>query len=230
VLLVVSEVLTDSASRVRGQELQGGGIGGSGSYDTGVLHGAEVLEGLYDVGNSGSLLSNGNVDAVKMLGGVALGESLLLVNNSVNSNGGLSGLSISNDQLSLSSSYWHQGVHGLESSLHGLVHRLSWDNSWGLQLDSRSLLGLDWAKTVDWVSEGVNDSSKHALADGDIDNGSGSLDDITLLDLSIVSQHDDSDVVSLEVKSHALNSRVELNHLSGLDLHEAEDSGDTITD
>ena len=48
--------------------------------------------------------------------------------------------------------------------------------------------------------------------------------------LPIVTQDDDTNVVSLEVKSHALNSRLELHHLTGLDLGETEDSGDTITD
>ena len=48
--------------------------------------------------------------------------------------------------------------------------------------------------------------------------------------LPIVTQDDDTDVVSLEVKSHALNSRLELHHLTGLDLGETEDTGNTITD
>jgi len=48
-----------------------------------------------------------------------------------------------------------------------------------------SLVGLDGTVSVDGVTECVNDSAEHALTDGDIDDGSGSLDDITLLDLSI---------------------------------------------
>ena len=47
--------------------------------------------------------------------------------------------------------------------------------------------------------------------------------------LPIVSQDDDTDVISLQVKSHTLNTGVELHHLSCLDLHEAENSGNTIT-
>lgn len=50
-----------------------------------------------------------------------------------------------------------------------------------------------------------------------------------LVNLPIVTQDDNTDVVSLEVEGHALNARLELNHLSGLDLGESEDTGNTIT-
>lgn len=72
-----------------------------------------VLQHLHDVGNSGSLLSDGDVDAVKSLGVVRVGviESSFLVNNGIDSNSGLAGLSISNDQLSLSSSNGDLFIH-----------------------------------------------------------------------------------------------------------------------
>lgn len=131
---------------------------------------------------------------------------LLLVDDSINGNSGLTGLSISNDELSLSSTDWHEGINGLESGLHGLVDGFSWDNTWGLELDSLSLVALDWAETIDWVTEWVNDSTEHTFTDWDIDDGSGSLDDITLLDLSIVTQDDNTYIISLEIEGHTLNS------------------------
>merc|ERR1719350_2222889 len=48
--------------------------------------------------------------------------------------------------------------------------------------------------------------------------------------LPIVAQDDNTDVVRLQVESHALDSRLELHHLTGLHLGETEDSGNTITD
>ena len=47
--------------------------------------------------------------------------------------------------------------------------------------------------------------------------------------LPIVTENDNTDVVSLQVESHTLGARLELNHLTGLDLGETEDSGDTVT-
>ena len=48
--------------------------------------------------------------------------------------------------------------------------------------------------------------------------------------LPIVTQDDNTDVVSLEVESHSHNSRLEFHHLTCLDLGETEYSGNTITD
>ena len=131
---------------------------------------------------------------------------MLLVDNGINSNGSFSSLSITNNQFSLSSSDWYQGVDGLESGLHGLVHRLSWDNTWSFELNSLSLVGLDWTGTVNWITKGVDDSTEKAFTDWDIDNGTSSLDNISFLNLSIVTQDDDTNVVSLKIEGHTLDS------------------------
>lgn len=106
VLAVVSEVLTDGAAGVGGQELEGGGLGGSGGNDDGVAEGVVVLEHLHNVGDGGSLLANGDVDAVQSLGLVRVGvvEGGLLVDDGVDGDGGLASLSVSDDELSLASS------------------------------------------------------------------------------------------------------------------------------
>ena len=104
---VVAEELTDGTSRVRGQELERSGIGCSGSDDDGVLHAVSVVEETHDVGDSGSLLSNGDVDAVERLGVVTGLEDGLLVDDGVDSDGGFTGLSIANDKLTLASANGH---------------------------------------------------------------------------------------------------------------------------
>ena len=107
VLSVVTEVLTNSAAGVRGQELERGGIGSSSSNDDRVLHAISVLEKAHDVGHGGALLADGNVDAVKRLGVVTGLEDSLLVDDGVDGNSGLTGLSVTNDQLTLASANGH---------------------------------------------------------------------------------------------------------------------------
>ena len=48
-------------------------------------------------------------------------------------------------------------------------------------------------------------------------------------DLPVGSEHDNTNVVFLEVEGHALHTGGELDELTGLDLREAVDAGDTIT-
>jgi len=229
VLSVITEVFSNGASRVWSQELEWGGLGGGSSHDDGVLQAVSLLEEAHDVGHGGSLLSNGNVDAVEGLGVITSLESSLLVEDGIDGNSGLSSLTITNDQLTLSSANWHERVDGLNSSLHWLVHGLSWDNAWSLQLNSLSVARVDGSLSVDLVSKRIDDTAEHAVSNWHIDNGSGSLDDITFLDLSIVTQDDNTDVVSLEVKGHTLDAGLELNHLSSLHLSETEHTGNTIT-
>ena len=107
VLRVVTEVLTDGAAGVGSQELERGGVGGSGSDDNGVFHAVSLLKQAADVGNGGSLLSNGNVDAVEGLGVVTSLEDGLLVDDGVDGDGGLASLSVTNDKLTLSSANGH---------------------------------------------------------------------------------------------------------------------------
>jgi len=101
----VSEVLADGAARVGSQELKGSGLRGGGGDHDGVLERVVVLEHFDDVGHGGALLADGDVDAVEALGGVSARlEEGLLVEDGVDGDGSFSSLSISDDQLSLTSS------------------------------------------------------------------------------------------------------------------------------
>merc|ERR1740139_449949 len=90
------------------------------------------------------------------------------------------------------------------------------------ELDSLALVGNDLSVTVNGVSEGIDNASKEGHANGVIDNSSGSLHNISFLDLSVISENDNTDVVGLQVQSHSPDSRVEFNHLSGLNFGKAE--------
>ena len=62
-----------------------------------------ISEDLNDVRDGGSLLANGNVDAVKLLGvlSVRVVEGGLLVDNGIDGDGSLSSLSVTDNELSL---------------------------------------------------------------------------------------------------------------------------------
>ena len=107
VLGVVTEELTNGATGVGGQELERGGIGGSGGNNDGELHAVTLLEESNDVGDGGTLLANSDVDAVEGLGVVTSLEDSLLVEDGIDSDGGLASLSISNDKLTLTSANGH---------------------------------------------------------------------------------------------------------------------------
>ena len=106
-LAVVTEVLTDGAGGVGSQELKWSGFGSGSSYDHRVFQTVLLLEKSHDVSDCGSLLTDGDVDAVETLGVLTFLVDSLLVNDCVDSNGCLASLSISNDKFTLASSDWH---------------------------------------------------------------------------------------------------------------------------
>lgn len=61
---VVSEVLSDGAGGVRGQELQGSGFGGGSSDDNRVFQGIVFLQDVHNIDHSRTFLSDSYINAI----------------------------------------------------------------------------------------------------------------------------------------------------------------------
>merc|ERR1712226_1484382 len=217
VAAIVAEPLAHRAARVGRQVLEGRGVGGGGDDDDGILHRVGGFETRNQLGDGRLLLSDRDVDAVKFLGLVVSLVEVDLVQHGVEGDGGFSGLTIANDQLTLTATNGHQGVNGLKSGLHWLVDGFTGNDTRRLKIDLSAPGGVDGA-------------AEETGSDWHIDDGTGSLDGVSLLDQTIVSEDDDTDIVSLQVQRHTLDAGRELNHLLGLDVAETVDTRDTVTD
>ena len=224
VLAVVAEELAHGGPGVGGEELEGGGVGGRGGDDDAVAHGPLLVELSDELGDGGALLADTDVDAGEGLG---LG---LLVDDGVDGDGGLACLTVTNDQLALSAADGDEGVDGLEAGEHGLRDGLAGDDAGGLDLGTAALAVVEGGSAVDGLADAVDDAAEELLADGDVDDGPGPLDSVSLQDVAIVSEDDDADVVLLEVEGHAAEAAGEDDHLPGLDVGEAVDAGDAVAD
>merc|ERR1712073_1945 len=226
---VVTEVLSHGHTGVGGEVLQGSGVRGGGRDDDGVLHGVGVSKPLHNLSDSGPLLADGDIDTVQLLLGVISLVEALLVDDGINGDGGLASLPVTDDQLTLATANGHKRVDSLNASLHGLRHRLPGDDARSLQANPEPLAGAEGTLAVDGVSKSVNDPAEALHADGDIDDGTSPLDDIALLDELVITEDDNTNVVGLQVESHSLQAGAELHHLLGLDVLEAVDTGDTVS-
>ena len=102
VLAVVHEELADSGTGHRRDVLHRGRIGSGCRNDDGVVERTVLSEGLADVGNRGGLLADGDIDADHALAA--------LIEDSVDGNGGLTGLTVADDKLALAAADRHHGV------------------------------------------------------------------------------------------------------------------------
>ena len=92
-----------------------------------------------------------------------------LVEHGIESDSSLSGLTVTDDQLTLTTANGNHGVDGLETSLDGLTDGLTGQDTGSLELRTAPLGGLEGTLAVDGVTEGINDTAEKSLADGDID-------------------------------------------------------------
>jgi hypothetical protein len=159
----------DLLTSERSDVLEGSGLRSSGGNDNGVLESIVLLEGLDELGDSRSLLADGNVDAVELLVLVVGVVPSLLVENGVQSDGSLASLTITNDQLTLTTADRNHGVDRLETSLHGLVDGLARQNAGSLELSTALLLSINGTLAVNGVTKGIDNTAKHLGADRDID-------------------------------------------------------------
>lgn len=181
VLAVVTEPLSDGGTSEGGEVLKRSGLGSSGGDDDRVLHGIILLKGLNELRDGRTLLSDGDVHAVQLGLLVVAIVPLLLVQDGVDGDSSLAGLTITDDELTLTTTDGNHGVDGLETSQHGLRHGLTGQDTGGLDLGTTTLGGLDGALAIDGVAEGVDDTAEHLGTDGDVDDVSSALDRVALL-------------------------------------------------
>merc|ERR1719331_272861 len=123
----------------------------------------------------------------------------------------------------------HEGVNSLDTSLHRLEHRLPGGDARGLQANTEPLAGAKGTLAINGVAQGINNPAETLHADGDVDDGTGPLHDIALLDELIVTEDDNTNVVRLQVEGHALQARAEFHHLLSLDVLQTIDTGNTVS-
>ncbi len=82
-----------------------------------MLHRAMLFQSRDHLSNARPFLTNGDVNADEVFA--------LLVDDGVNGHGGLAGLAVTDDQLTLSATNRDHGVDGLDSSLHRRIHALA---------------------------------------------------------------------------------------------------------
>ena len=228
VLAVVHPLLRDGRTGVRGQPLEAGGVRGGRGDDGGVLHGAALLQSATHGGDGGALLTDRDVDAADLLVRVTGQPGLTLVEDGVHADGGLAGLAVADDQLTLTPADRGHGVDGLDAGLQRLVDALALHHRRGLKFERAGAGGGDLAATVDRFTERVDHATEERVADRHREHLTGALDLLALLDLLEVAEDDGADAVLVEVERHSQHATGELQQLLGHHRRQALDVGDTV--
>src|SRR5208337_1760726 len=137
-------------------------------------------------------------------------------------------LAVADDQFPLAPANGGHGVNGLVAGVHGLIHRLAFDDARGLDFDAAELLGFDRPFAVQGIAHRVDDPADDRLADGHLGDTAGAFDDVALFDMGVFTQDGDPDVVFLQVKGEAVEGPGELQEFHGHAFLHAVDPGDAV--
>ena len=222
VLALVHEEFTDRAARVRCNVLQRCRLGCGCGYDAGIIHRAVGSERLCDLCNGRTLLTDCYIDTNN--------AGALLIDDGVQTDRGLAGLTVTDDQLTLTAADRDHGVDRLDTGLERHINGCALDDARCGHFDRTALLGLDGALAVDRLAECVYNTSQHGFADRDLYDSLGALYRVTLADVLIRAEDNRADQLFLQVLRHALHAARKFEQLACHAVFKAMDMRDTVTD
>ena len=155
VLALVHEEFTDRAARVRCDILQRRRLGCGCGYDAGIVHRAVGRERFCNLCNGRTLLTDGYIDTDN--------ACALLVDDGVQADRGLAGLTVADDQLTLAAADRDHGVDRLDTGLERHINGRALDDARCGHFDRTALLGFDSALAVDRLAECVNNAAQHGF-------------------------------------------------------------------
>ncbi len=229
-LALPHEVLTHGRSGVWSDVLEWSGTGRSCVHDDRVVHGTIGTKRVNNTCNRGILLANSHVDADH---GVFRAPVFLLVDDGVDGHGGLAGLSVANDQFSLTATDGNHGVDGLDTGLQWFLHRLTCSDAGCDDIELHRAGAVDGTLAVQWRTERIDHSAEHGFADGDFKQSVRRSDRVTFTNSEVVAVDDGSDGVLFKVHGLAHDGAfagLELEEFAGHDVGEAVDASDAVAD
>ena len=219
---VVPIVFRHGDPGIGSKELQGGGVGGPGVDDDGVLHRSVLFQLLHQRGDGGLLLADGHIDTDDVLA--------LLVDDRVDRQSGFTGLTVPDDQLPLSAADGNQRVDRFDTGLERFMDRFPRHDAGGFLLDETLFARLDGAFAVDGLSQRVDDTTDQAVSHRNFEKGTQTLDAHPLTDIGVFSEDDDPDTGLLQVQDLPPCTVFEFDHFTGHDVAQAVDRRDPVTD
>ena len=133
-----------------------------------------------------------------------------MIDDGINRDGRLTGLTVTDDQLTLAPSDGYHGVDGLDAGLQRGIHALTGDHAACHALDLTIFGRLDGSLAVNGLAQGVHDTPHHGVAYGNLHHASGGLHNIALAKILRAAKEHDADIVLLQVEHHAIYAAGEL--------------------
>ena len=217
---LIHKFLGHGTGRIRSDILERSHFAGRCRNHDGIFHGSFVFQSLHQLGHSGFLLPDGHVYTDYIF--------VLLVDDSIDGDGGLTRLPVADNQLSLSPSDGNHGVDSLDTRLEGLKYGSSLQHAGRLALDRSCLIRLDGAFSVYGLAQRVDDPTDEGIAYGYLHYLARGFDQIPVLDFRVRAQDNDAYAVGFQIEGHAVYLVGKFQKLAGHTIIQSEDLSDAV--
>ena len=146
------EVFPHSCTSIWCEPLHRSRSGCTSCDNSGIFHRASSSEFFCDSNDLGILLTDGDIDTLHPIS--------LLIEDGIDRNLSLSGLTISDNELSLSTSNRHECIDRLDPCRHWFMDTLTTHDSCRDELCWTMILSLDISLAIDRIPERIDDSSE----------------------------------------------------------------------
>ena len=171
IFATIAEIFTHGATGIRSQVLHGGRIRSSGSHNDCVFQCAVLFELANNVIDSGCFLTNSHINASNVFA--------FLVDDGINSNSGFTSLTVTNNQLTLTTTNGYHGVNRLDTGLQWLGNRLTGNNAWRHFFDNIGFFGIDRAFAIDGLTQCIYNATTQFGTNGHFKNATGCFNRVT---------------------------------------------------
>src|SRR5262249_27368382 len=154
----------------------------------------------------------------------------LLVDDGVQNDRGLSGLTVADDQLALAAADRNHRVDRLDAGLQRLAHRLAIEDAGSNALQRIALRRGDGTLIVDRFSERVDYPADQRFAHWHRHDGIGALDGVAFFNLGVFAKQHGADFVLFQVQRDAENAVGKREHFASHDFFQAVNARNSVTD
>src|SRR5208337_861120 len=171
-----------------------------------------------DLRDGGRTLADRAIDAQHIL--------VALVQNGVDRDGRLAGLSVAEDQFALAAADRNERIDDDDAGLQrhgdeGAVHDRP-----GRSLDGQALAGGNRPFAVEWVAQWVDDAPDQTITHRHVHHTTGTLDLVAGMQMLAFAEENDADFVRVDVERDAVEIAGKLHQLIKADAWKARDLGD----
>ena len=221
IFTAVAEVFTHCTTGIRRQVLQCGRFRCGCNHNDGVSQRAVFFQFTYHVRNRGRFLADCYVDA--------LDAGITLVDDGVDSQRGFTGLTVADDQFTLSTTDWDHGINGFITGLYRLIDGLTFDYARRDSFNGGEAVVLQRTFTINRCTQGVNHTSQQAAANRNFKDTASTFNLHTFGEVSVRTHHNCTYGVALQVQCDSVTVTRQSDHLTLHTIGQAVNADNTVT-